>query len=806
MLWLNKLMLLMPGVRRKRAKALDEELQSHLEMAAEQGRDGGLSQEDALIAARRDLGNPLRAKEEVRGEWLSPGIETVGQDLRYALRTLRNAPLFTSVAILSLALGIGAATAVFSLVEGVILKPLAYRDPGRLTYIQEVVPALERVYGRVPVNIQHFFYWLDQNKTFQSMVAFRGSGPTLTGNGEPMHLDGVETTADLFRVLDIEMQQGRGFLPDEDQPGKNRVAVITDSLWKRHFHGDVAIIGRSIMLEGTPITVVGVLPASFTFPKGGDLGALAALGKKTEVFQPLQDRIDGWDGDYDYICIGRLKPAMSLSQGLAELSVLTTQMIAAHQIESKPHPEAHPLQEFITGSVRTVLTVLFGAVIALLLIVCVNLTNLLLARSSARRREFSIRTAIGAGRKRLARQVLMETVILAIAGGALGTAFSVIAIRLFIASAAGLRIPRVDEIQTDTTVLLFSSLITGACICLCGLIPALRVARSDPQEALLAGSHTVTAHRQSRRVQEVLVGLEVALSTVLLFLAGLLLSSLAHLMSVDKGFHEEEAITVDLGLPDTHYQAIADRNRFFEKALSAVRQLPGVRSAGIVSGLPLTGETMVNGIEPEGTKGDWFVPGTKDAVLIYVRFISPGYLETLAIPVLKGRTIDPQDKERHVAVVSERLAAKVWPAENPIGKKFKTGSRVGQVEVVGVARDTYNGRFEDGPTLIAYVPYWLFGPNYSTLVVGTADPSAFMNSIQRTIWSIDSSIPIPPLRTMSDVVSDAFAQRRFQMGLASAFGAAALLLALVGIYGVVAYRGTAAHGTGLASGSGRYAQ
>jgi predicted permease len=289
-------------------------------------------------------------------------------------------------------------------------------------------------------------------------------------------------------------------------------------------------------------------------------------------------------------------------------------------------------------------------------------------------------------------------------------------------------------------------------------------------------------------MRETLVGVEVALSTVLLFLAGLLISSLFHLMSVDKGFQEEGEIAVDLGLPDVHYRAIADRNRFFDKALTRVRELPGVRSAGMVSGLPLTGETMVNGIEPVGSTGNWIGPGTKGTVLINVRFVSPGYLETLAIPVLNGRAIEPQDRERHVAVVSERLAAKVWPGENPIGKKFTTGSKVGQVEVVGVARDTYNGRLEDGPTLIAYVPYWLRGPNYATLVVRTAaDPSHFMHTIQRTIWSIDSGIPVPPLRTMSEVVNQALAQRRFQMGMASAFGAAALLLAIVGIYGVVAY-------------------
>jgi predicted permease len=787
MFWFRKLILLLPWERRKREEALGEELNSHIEMVAEEARNSGLSAEDALFAARRDLGSRLKATEQVRGEWLSPKIDIIAQDVRYAWRTLARTPSFTVVAVLSLALGIGAATAVFSVVHGVILKPIAYREPGRLTYVQEVVPALARVYGKVPVNIQHFLYWRDHTRTFQSMAALRASGPTLTGSGEPVQLDGVETTADLFRVLDVNMERGRGFLPGEDQPGKNNVAVITDSLWKRKFHGDREIVGRTIVLEGKPAAIVGVLPANFTFPTSSDLGSLAGLGKKTDVFQPLQEVIDGWDGDYDYICIGRLKPGLDLTQGLAELQVLTSQMNAAHQIESQPHPECRPLQEVITGSVRTSLMVLFAAVMALLLIVCVNLTNLLLARASARSREFSIRTAIGAGRGRLVQQILTEIAMLSLMGGALGTAISVAAIRAFAASAS-VHIPRLDEVQVDPAVLLFSFFTTAACACLCGLIPAIRTVSADPQEALRAGSHTVTAHKQSLRTRESLVGIEVALSTVLLFLAGLLISSLFHLMSVDKGFQAERAIAVDLGLPDAHYREVADRNKFFDRALLEVRALPGVQSAGMVAGLPLTGETHVNGIEPQGGSGSWIGPATKGTVLINVRFISPGYLETLAIPVLKGRAIEPEDRNRRVAMVSERLAAKVWPGENPIGKRFKTGSQVGQVEVVGVVRDTYNGRLEDGPTSIAYAPYWLRGPNYGSLVVRTkSDPTQFMQAIQHTVWSIDPSLAVPPLRTMSEVVDNALAQRRFQMRLATAFGVAALLLALIGIYGVVAY-------------------
>ncbi len=618
------------------------------------------------------------------------------------------------------------------------------------------------------------------------MAALRADRLTLTGSGEPVTVESVETTADLFRVLQVEMAQGRGFLPGEDQTGKNAVVVITDALWRGRFHG-AEMIGKSIVLEGRPNRVVGILRPDFRFPSGGDLGVLAGLGKRTEIFQPVQEVLDGWDGDYDYICVGRLKAGTALDKGFAELQVLTQQMSTAHHVESQPYAECRPLQELIAGPVRTSLTALLAAVLALLLIVCLNLANLMMARASARAREFSIRTALGAVRQRLLRQVLTEAAVLFAGVGALGIAFAAIVIRLF-ATSSEIRIPRLPEVQLDGSVLLFSLVLTAGCLCVFGLLPAYRIAQSDPQEALRAGSHTVTANRRSMRLRELLVSFEVALSTILLFLAGLLTSSLFQLMQMDKGFTEERAIAVDLSLPDIPYETIADRNRFFDRMLSSVRAIPGVRSAGMISGLPLSGESHVNGVEVDGSTGDWIDPANRSNVLINVRFVSPADLETLGIPVIRGRGIGEGDRDRRVTVVSARMAAKIWGTENPIGKRFKTGSRVGQVEVIGVARDTYNSRLEDGPTLIAYIPYWLRGPNYGSLVMRTtADPGSFLQAIQRTIWAIDPALPVPPMRTMSEVVAESFAQRRFQMQLAAAFAVGALALALIGIYGVVAY-------------------
>jgi putative ABC transport system permease protein len=305
---------------------------------------------------------------------------------------------------------------------------------------------------------------------------------------------------------------------------------------------------------------------------------------------------------------------------------------------------------------------------------------------------------------------------------------------------------------------------------------------------LKSGAHTASANAHSLRLRETLIGFEVALSTVLLFVAGLLISSVFHLLRVEKGFIEERAFSIDLSLPDAHYRTVPDRNRFFERALTDVRAIPGVRSAAMIVGLPLTGETHVNGIELEGSDKNWIAPSNKDSILINVRFISPDYFATLGIPMLQGRPIEARDMSRHVAVVSARFAAKVWPGQDPIGKRFKTGSGVGQVEVIGVVKDVHNGRLDQDPTLIAYVPYALRGPNYGSLVVRTAaDPAQVMPAIRQTIWSIDAQLPVPPFVTLAELVNEAAAARRFQMQLSTAFGAGALALALIGICGVVAY-------------------
>jgi len=532
---------------------------------------------------------------------------------------------------------------------------------------------------------------------------------------------------------------------------------------------------------------VGVLPQNFTFPRGNDLGQLAGLGKRVQIFQPIQSPLNGWDGDYDYIVFARLRSRVILSQGLAELTVLTQQFTMVHQVESKPHPVGKPLQDVIGGSVRGSLWALFASVLVLLLIVCVNLANLMLARAHGRVREFSIRTALGAGRSRLMQQILTEALFCASLGGFLGIALAAAFIRLLKVNTA-LELPRITEVQIDARVVLFSLGFTVVCACISGLLPAYRVAQSDLAEAIRSGGPAVTAGHRSLRLRQILVGCEVAFSSALVFLAGLLISSLLNLLHVDKGFEEKHAAAIDIDLPDLQYPDGPSRARFFERALAQVGAVPGVRSDAIVQGLPLTGETMVNGIEVKGSYGDWIDPSRKAPILVNVRFVSPDYFRTLGIALVNGRSIEPRDRTAKVALLSERLASKIWPGQDPLGKKFNTGSQVGEAQVVGIVRDTYNGRLDEPPTLIVYVPFWIRPPWGASLVFRTTgNPQPIIRSVQRAIWSIDPGISVSEVRTLSEIVSAATSQRRFQMQLAATFGVAALLLALIGVYGIVSY-------------------
>jgi putative ABC transport system permease protein len=680
-------------------------------------------------------------------------------------------------------LGTGAATALFSLVDTVVLKPLAYRDPGKLVYVREVLPKLAHIYPTLPVNYQHFRFWREQSRTFDGVAAMLGGNVTLrAGAGEPEAAGLMQATASLFDVLGVQAQRGHLFTAADEQPKAATVAVITDGLWRRRFGGSDAILGQKIQIGGGHAVVVGVLPASFRFPKKGELGALTQMGYRTDIFTPLKPNEFGWGGDFDYIVFGRLGRGVSEAQGLAELNLLETRIVEEHKLNPGLHVIVRPLQDVISSPVRTSLAVLLAAVLVLVLIVCVNLANLLLARGSARAREFSLRLALGASRGRLVWSALVETLMLAVAGGILGVVAAQAAVGAFVRTAP-VNLPRMDEVRLDGRVLAFAIGLAVVCGVLFGLLPALRLSRADPQTVLRGESHTIGGSRHGLRLREWLVGGEVALSTLLLVLAGLLVSSLWHVLHVDRGFRGE-VLDVSLDLSG-RYSKTPERAAFFDLAADRLRALPGVESAGVINRVPLNGESNVNSVSISGADDGAMDPRTRQLVMVNVRFADQGYFQAMGIPLVRGRRIEAADRERNVAVISERLAAKLWPGQDPMGRTIlHAGMAVDHAEVVGVVGDVHGVQLERDPTLMIYVPFWKQAFQANDLVVrGRAMPE----EVRKAIRAIDPGIPAPKMRTMDEIVSESVASRRFQMRVAAAFAGSALLLAALGIYGVVAY-------------------
>ncbi|HLM99195.1 MAG TPA: ABC transporter permease [Bryobacteraceae bacterium] len=709
-------------------------------------------------------------------------METLGNDLRYAFRALARDRGFAIVAILTLALGIGANTAIFSIVNSVLLRPLAYREPGQLVTIREVVPSLSHIYPTLPVNALHFDAWRKQCASFESLAEIGSGTLDLTGAGEPVQLHAALVSATLFHVLGVEPRMGRSFLEEEDQPGHDQSVVLTDSLWRNRLGADPSIVGKKIRLDGLPHTVVGVLPAWFRFPRTETLGASGALDVPADIFKPIAINLKDTspEGEFNYNVIARLKHGATEARALAELNVVQAGIAKKLPEKLELKAKLEPLEEVVVGPARQGLLVLLSAVGAVLLIVCVNLANLLLARSAGRARESAIRTALGASRARLLRQALTESLLLAIAGGALGVVLAYWGLELLV-KGAPLDLPRLDEVHLDGRVLTFALLISTITGLLFGILPAWRLSGASPQDALKAGSHTTTEGTRGTRLRGLLVSLEVGLSAVLLIAAGLLTTSFVRLMQVDKGFTTESVLAVDVALPDSKYDKQEQREQFYQRAVAGVESLPGVRSAAVINQLPLQGEMWVDIVWLPGDNRPMF-----ERPFANMRFISPGYFKTLGIPLRRGRTFEQTDRGKKMAIISQRAAERLWPGQDPVGRQFGHNENE-MYQVAGVAADVRVSLHQD-PVLMVYLPYWDRARSNASLVVRTAmDSRAIAAAVRAEIWKIDPEVPVPAMRTMDQVVSDSVGQRRFQMSLLASFAAGALLLASLGIYGVVSY-------------------
>jgi putative ABC transport system permease protein len=482
-----------------------------------------------------------------------------------------------------------------------------------------------------------------------------------------------------------------------------------------------------------------------------------------------------------------MKPGVSQAQAAAELNLLEQRIVAAHpEVAEGLRVQTQPLQDVIASPVRAGLTVLLAAVLVLMLIVCVNLANLLLARGSARAREYSLRTALGASRARLIISALIESLLLSLSGGVLGIIGASLAVNAF-ARLAPIDLPRADEAHVDLRVIAFAFGLSLVCSLIFGLLPAVRLAKADPQIALRAGGYASTGSPAGLRMREWLIGGEVALSTLLLVLAGLLVSSLWHVLHIDRGFSSEHTLDVSFMLP-SKYRAPADFVSFFDRAVASFRNLPGVRAAAAVNRPPLTGESNVNEVQIDGANSHSVDPRSRQMILVNDRYVGDGYFSAMGIPLLRGRPFEAADRERNVAIISARLAAVLFPDRSPFGHKLTSGSFIKDAEIVGIVSDVHTTTLDRDPTLMIYVPYWKSAFQIADVVVrSSADPRALETDVRRVIQSIDASIPPPKMRTMQELVDRSVAQRRFQMDVAAGFGAAALLLAALGIYGVVAY-------------------
>lgn len=722
------------------------------------------------------FGNEVLMKETSRELWTFAVLESVLRDVRYAARQIRRSPGFAAVAILTLALGLGATAAIFSVVHGVLLQPLAYRKPKQLVTLELYVPKLAKTFPALPIAPADFLAW-SQAKALAGIAEVDGGEQVnLTGAGRPTLLDADGVSANLFRVLGVTPELGPGFSRHVDQAGYGREVVLTNALWRGAFHADRGIVGRAIALNGTSYTVVGVLPPAFHFPAFDNLVGMETPGPKAALFVPFVITPENLH-ENGLAAIARLKPGVSGAEAVAELNSILRR--DPNSAAARATAILTPLRSMIVHAWRRGLWMLLAAVLAVLLLICVNLASLMLTRASARQPEAAIRSALGASRGRLLRQALIESLLLGLAGGALGVVLAAAGFKALLALApAGM--PRTADIHWDGTVLLVTlgaSLLAGL---LAGLVPTWRMAQGNPQEALRSRSARTGESGARLRLRGLLVGGGTALSTALLIGAGLLLASFARLASAPTGFAVEQVLSASLQLPTAQYRTAAQKRAFWNKALAAAAGLPGVQAAAATTFLPLSGTINDNGV--------WTGAPTPGPPRLWASYrpVSPDFFRLLDIPLIEGRELTAADAGSDAVAVSEAAAQEIWPGLDPLGRRFDIGRGFAGYRVVGVVANTRAVSLAAGPSAVIYQPfkgYWS-----GSLVLRTALPaSAVAPELRRALAGVDPGVAVPPLRGMDAIVAASLAPRRFGLLLVALFAAAALLLACLGIYGVVSY-------------------
>jgi predicted permease len=708
-------------------------------------------------------------------------MRTLLQDLRYGARMLWKNPGFTLIAVITLALGVGANTAIFSVANTALLRPLPYQNPDELVMVWETAPKLGFPHNDVaPAN---FIDWRDQNRVFTQIAAFGGASLSLTGRGEPERIEGERVSASLFPLLGVTPALGRVFTEQEDRSDAQGVIVLSHSLWQRRFGGDTGIIGQSLTLSNHPYTVVGVMPAHFRFP-----------GREQEFWVPMAFEPDeaAGRGDHYLSVVARLKPGVTRRQAQAEMDAIAARLQQQYPRTNTDQGVALvPLHEEFAGAIRKPLLILMGVAGFVLLIACANLTNLLLARATQRASELTIRAALGAGRMRLIRQLLTESVLLALSGGAVGALLAIWGVDL-LETLVPENLAQARGVVVDWRVLSFSatvSLLTGVVF---GLAPALQISKLNLTEALKEGGRSGAGGGSRGRLRGALVIGEIALSLVLLTGAGLMIKSFYRLTGVDPGFQPDKSLTMRMHMTGAKYGDSVKRRTFYDNMLQQVQSIPGVQSAGVITQLPLTTQGLSFTFALEGQPP---MPVSNLPIAVF-RVISQDYFRALGVPLLRGRSFTPQDSAdaQAVVVINRTMAERFWPGQEALGKRFKIGSSDSPnplMMVVGVVGDVRQSSLDQVLKPEMYVSHLqdrrFFAIPRDLVVRTTGDPLAMAAAVRAEIWKLDKELPLYQVRTMEQILSASVVGQRFNMLLLTVFAALALLLATVGIYGLMSY-------------------